>query len=165
MATKRAIDKELDAVLATLPVKQAKFALAYAETGVAYKSAITAGYSDRSARARGSEMTSNTLVMRAVDLLQKRYRETSIWDAEKKMQKLQDIVGTATQEGTSYQPNVAVQAIRELNHMSGDHAAIQVKHNHLNVDMKIVYDINMPKRQTICVPNVDSDNMIDSDKQ
>jgi len=112
--------------MSKLTVKQDAFVKAYLlNGGNATQAAISAGYSEDSARFVGSENLTKPNIKKVIEEHQKKQEKSFIWSKEKKLEILQKIVSTASSEdGDKGMINMqsAIAAIKEHNLMQGDNA-------------------------------------------
>lgn len=118
---------------AKLTPKQDKFVKEYLlNGGNATKAAISAGYSEKTAKSIGQENLTKPDVKAAIELHQKKQEKSFIWSKEKKLSILQKIITSATLEddekGMLNMPS-AIAAIKEHNLMQGDNAPIETNNN------------------------------------
>lgn len=114
--------------MAKLTLKQDKFVKAYIlNGGNATQAAISAGYSEKTARAIGQENLTKPDIASAIKEHQKTTHKAYIWTKEDKLKKLQDLFDMSTEkyfdaQGNERRENLnsAINAIKEHNQMMGD---------------------------------------------
>ena len=119
--------------MAKLTPKQDAFVKAYLlNGGNATQAAISAGYSEKTAKSIGQENLTKPHVKEAIKEHQKKTQKDFIWSKEKKLELLQRIANVAaTEDGEKGMINMqsAIAAIKEHNLMQGDNAPVESNTN------------------------------------
>lgn len=99
----------------------------------ATQAAIDAGYSEKTADQQASRLLKNVKVKTAIKEHQEKVTNSFIWNKEKKLKILQDIMECATkkdpEKGMINMPS-AVAAMKEHNLMQGDNAPVEQEITH-----------------------------------
>jgi len=143
------LDQEIEQALSVLNNRQRKFSLVLAEGNESQsEAAIKAGYTQNRAESTGCRLMTNGKVSNAVALLRRKYQLEHGISAAWKREKLEEIVTNSLAKGTpEYNVHGANQAIRTLCEMDGNYKALEVKHQHLKVNVSIGYDVQLPERE------------------
>mgnify|MGYP003661019978 CR=1 FL=1 len=120
--------------MSNLTPKQDAFVKAYLlNGGNGTQAAIDAGYSEKTAKAIGSENLTKPDVKAAIDEHRKKCEQSFIWSKEKKLEMLQKLVDKATEndpeKGMINMPS-AIAALKEHNLMMGDNAPAVTENTH-----------------------------------
>jgi phage terminase small subunit len=145
------LDQQIEQALSVLNLRQRKFALLVSEGESGTQAAIKANYAKPQAASTASRMLSrNAKVKTAVSLLSRKHQlEHGIAAGEKRKRLLY-----IADQHRDANPAAAVRALHELNLMDGHHAAIQVKHNHLSVNVNLDYQVDLPERVIDVTPTL-----------
>lgn len=126
--------KRFESVTKTkLTPKQDAFVKAYLlNGGNATQAAISAGYSEKTAKSIGQENLTKPDVKKSIQEHQKKAQKDFIWSKEEKLELLQRIANVAaTEDGEKGMINMqsAIAAIKEHNLMQGDNAPVETNNN------------------------------------
>jgi phage terminase small subunit len=120
--------------MSKLTIKQDKFVKAYLlNGGNAAQAAISAGYSENTARSIGQENLTKPDIKKAIEKHQRKSNEDYVWSKADKLKKLEELIkacSRADDEKGALNAQAAISAIKEHNLMQGDNAPTQTENTH-----------------------------------